>query len=166
MFLILHHGQVFHKSLIFYEIHYKNMRNVHFLKTGIRRKLIISTDYIILKNCFPSVLSVCQYRTVILSVAALYFIFFSNSEYYIVTQEVSYICHCWEMSQGCLHWPGLPECPCPAPAVEMLPGKGQHHNPAQWWGTVGQLSLLPWGQGLGRKLKEEAVEWSGMRHEI
>lgn len=129
MFLILHHRQVFHKSLIFYEIHYENMRNVHFLKKGIRRKSIISVDYIILKHCFPSVLSVCQYR-----IAALHF--FSFIHFLINNITLS--------PRKCLtlvpagRYPGVvprgvwtergrsgfPECPCPAPALGMLPGKG------------------------------------------
>lgn len=38
MFLVPHHRQVFHESLVIYEIHYKNMHNDNFLKEGIRRK--------------------------------------------------------------------------------------------------------------------------------
>lgn len=77
MFLILHHRQVFHESLIIYEIHYENMRNVHFLKEEIRRKSIISTDSILLKKLFPiSFVSFPQceikYRVIILCIASLH----------------------------------------------------------------------------------------------
>lgn len=77
MVLILHHRQVFHESLISYEIHYENMHNVRFLKEGIRRKSIISTDSILLKELFPiSFVSFPQceisYRIVIWSIASLH----------------------------------------------------------------------------------------------
>lgn len=62
MFLIPHHRQLFHELLIIYKIHYETMRNIHFLKEGIRRKSIIETEFILLKKIISH--QFCQYFSV------------------------------------------------------------------------------------------------------